>query len=198
MAATLYPDGVISPGGIGYDINCGVRLLKTNLILSDVDRKQGLLAKRLFEEVPSGVGRGGRLKLSISELDEVLLKGAARMTKLGYGNEKDLHFLESHGCLSNADPSAVSEHAKNRGKDQLGTLGSGNHFVEVDVVDEIFEPETAYRFGLSRDQIVVQIHCGSRGLGHQVATDYIRIMLNNLEKNRITLPDRTCMCSAFI
>ncbi len=195
MAATLYPDGVISPGGIGYDINCGVRLLKTNLILSDVDRKQGLLAKRLFEEVPSGVGRGGRLKLSISELDEVLLKGAARMTKLGYGNEKDLHFLESHGCLSNADPSAVSEHAKNRGKDQLGTLGSGNHFVEVDVVDEIFEPETAYRFGLSRDQIVVQIHCGSRGLGHQVATDYIRIMLNNLEKNRITLPDRELACA---
>jgi tRNA-splicing ligase RtcB len=195
MAATLYPDGVISPGGIGYDINCGVRLLKTNLTGNDLDRHQEKLARRLFEEVPSGVGRGGRLKLGIKHLDEVLEKGAAWIVEQGYGRVEGLHFLESNGCLENADPGVVSDHAKMRGRDQLGTIGSGNHFVEVDKVEEIFEPEIAFKFGLSMNQVVVLIHCGSRGLGHQVATDYIRIMLSNLQKHGIKLPDRELACA---
>lgn len=195
LAATLYPDGVISPGGIGYDINCGVRLLKTNLRKEDLNHRYEMLARRLFEEIPSGVGRGGRLKLGKRDLDEVLVKGAAWIAEQGYGETEDLHFLESNGCLPNADPAAVSDNAKKRGMDQLGTLGSGNHFVEVDVVEKISEPEIALKFGLSKDQIVVLIHCGSRGLGHQVATDYIRIMLSNLHKHGITLPDRELACA---
>lgn len=195
VAATSYPDGVISPGGIGYDINCGVRLLKSNLTKEDLKGRHGLLANRLFEEVPSGVGRGGRLNLDNKELDEVLKNGAAWITQQGYGEEEDLHFLESQGGLKNADPAAVFQHAKERGKDQLGTLGAGNHFVEVDAVEEIFAKEVARQFGLFQNQIVVLIHTGSRGLGHQVATDYIRIMVDSLPKHGITLPDKELACS---
>ncbi len=195
IAATLYPDGVISPGGIGYDINCGVRLLKTSLTKEALSHHQGLLARRLFEEIPSGMGRGGRLKLDNKQIDQVLEKGAPWVINQGYSREEDLHFLESQGCLEDANAKAVSEHAKERGKDQLGTIGSGNHFVEVDFIDEIFNVLIASAFGLSQGQIVVLIHCGSRGLGHQVATDYIRIMLNNLPKYGITLPDRELACA---
>ena len=194
VAATLYPDGVISPGGIGYDINCGVRLLKSSLTADAVNHHQGLLARRLFEEVPSGVGRGGRLKLD-KRLDEVLQKGAGWMVEQGYGSGEDLHFLESQGCLENTDPKAVSQHAKDRGIDQLGTLGAGNHFVEVDIVDQIFDPETTKNFGLFQNQVVILIHTGSRGLGHQVATDYIRVMLSSLAKYGISLPDRELACA---
>ncbi len=195
LAATLYPDGVISPGGIGYDINCGVRLLKTKLKVRDIKGKESLLAKKLFEEIPSGVGKGGRLKPNMSQLDDVLTKGAGWMVENGYGSYDDLQFLESNGCLSEAEPGAVSEHAKLRGKDQLGTLGSGNHFVEVETVEEVYDTDIAEKFGLSAGQIVVLIHCGSRGLGHQVATDYIRLMLQNLQKHGITLPDRELACA---
>ncbi|MCL5960297.1 MAG: RtcB family protein [Chloroflexi bacterium] len=190
VAAMSYPDGVISPGGIGYDINCGVRLLRSNLTFSNVNHHQGLLARRLFEEIPSGVGRGGILKLSNHQLNEVLTKGALSMVEQGYGLNEDLSYLESEGRLKNADCDVVSDHAKQRGEDQLGTIGAGNHFVEVDQVVEIFDDNIASSFGLFLNQIVVLVHCGSRGLGHQVATDYIRIMLNSLSKYNITLPDR--------
>lgn len=195
VAAMEYPDGIISPGGIGYDINCGVRLLKSNLKAEDLNRKQGLLAKRLFDEIPSGVGRGGRLKLDNTKLDKVLKHGASWIVTEGYGETDDLKHIESKGGLENANPNSVSKHAKERGNDQLGTMGAGNHFVEVDKVDEIFDPQTAQVFGLNKNQVVVLIHTGSRGLGHQVATDYIRIMLNNMSKYNITLPDRELACA---
>lgn len=195
VAAMSYPDGVISPGGIGYDINCGVRLLKSSLTFDQVNHHQEALARRLFQDVPSGVGQGGILKLSRQQLDEVLAKGALWMVEQGYGQGEDLKHLESEGRLANADSGVVSDHAKERGKDQLGTIGAGNHFVEVDQVVEIFDDTIASSFGLSLNQIVVLIHCGSRGLGHQVATDYIRIMLNSLSKYNITLPDRELACA---
>ncbi|MBI4319423.1 MAG: RtcB family protein [Chloroflexi bacterium] len=195
VAAMSYPDGVISPGGIGYDINCGVRLLRSSLTFDDVNHRQGLLASRLFQEIPSGVGHGGILKLFDRQLDEVLAKGALWMVEQGYGRDEDLSHLESKGSLENADHHVVSDHAKQRGKDQLGTIGAGNHFVEVDRIVEIFDGRMASSFGLSLNQIVVLVHCGSRGLGHQVATDYIRIMLNALAKYNITLPDRELACA---
>lgn len=195
VAATDYPNGVISPGGIGYDINCGVRLLKSSLEFADINHHQGLLARRLYEEIPSGVGRGGELRLDRKKLDQVLISGAEFMINEGYGERNDARFLESFGRLANADSSSVSEYAKKRGKNQLGTMGAGNHFVEVDQVDEIFDTEVAKAFGLFTNQIIVLIHCGSRGLGHQVATDYIRIMLGNLPKYNILLPDRELACA---
>ncbi|MBI2011795.1 RtcB family protein [Candidatus Daviesbacteria bacterium] len=197
VAATIYPNGVISPGGIGYDINCGVRLLKSNLEFSDINHNQGLLAKRLYEEIPSGVGRGGRLKLEDKKLDQVLSQGAQFLINEGYGEAKDAHFLESFGKLSNADPNLVSKHAKDRGRDQLGTMGAGNHFVEVDQIEEIFDNEVASKLGLFKNQIVILIHTGSRGLGHQIATDYIRVMQSSLHKYNITLLDRELACAPF-
>ncbi|MEK7605916.1 MAG: RtcB family protein [Patescibacteria group bacterium] len=195
VAATSFPNGAISPGGIGYDINCGVKLLKSDLEASSLNHHQGLLARRLYEEIPSGVGHGGRLTLIEKRLDEVLVKGAAWIVDNGYGEKEDIHFIESEGCLDNADPQAVSDHAKKRGKDQLGTLGAGNHFVEVDVIDEIFDETIASTFGLSLNQVVVLIHTGSRGLGHQVATDYIRIMNQSMTKYGINVPDRELACA---
>lgn len=194
VAATLYPDGVISPGGIGYDINCGVRTLLSKLQFSNVEHHLEGLASALYREIPSGVGRGGRLKLEIKTLDEVLRGGVRWAIDEGYGEIKDLDHIESNGSLLNADPLAISEHAKFRGRDQLGTMGGGNHFVEVDRVAKIFDEETARVFGLFRDQIVILIHTGSRGLGHQVATDYIKIMLNKSAEYGIKLPDRELAC----
>ncbi len=195
VAATLYPDGVISPGGIGYDINCGVRLLKTALTKEVLNHHQGLLARRLFEEIPSGIKPSRRLKLDGKQLEKILEKGAAWGIEQGYGQGDDLNFLESRGYLENADPESVSEIAKARGRNQLGTLGSGNHFVEVDQVEEIFDDSIARQFGLFQNQVVVLIHTGSRGLGHQVATDNIKIMLNSLAKYHIPLPDRELACA---
>lgn len=195
VAATSYPDGIISPGGIGYDINCGVRLLKSGLTSDVLDHHQGYLARRLFEEIPSGVSHGGRILLDEKTLDVVLEKGAYWMIEKGYGTRADLDVLESQGRLPHADPEAVSAHAKQRGKDQLGTIGSGNHFVQVDTIDEIYDREIAHEFGLFKNQVVVLIHCGSRGLGHQVATDYIRVMLQGISKYNISLPDRELVCA---
>lgn len=178
VAATHWPEGIISPGGIGYDINCGVRLLLTPLDYEDIVNKLEDLSKELYITIPSGTGKGGEIKLSDDELDEVLRLGAGWAIKNGMGNEKDLEVIESNGCLSNADPVAVSDHAKKRGFDQLGTIGAGNHFVEVDMVTNLFDETTASTFGLRLNQIVFLIHTGSRGLGHQVATDYLRIMMN--------------------
>lgn len=197
VAATLYPDGVISPGGIGYDINCGVRLLRSQQHSDEISHLIEPLSKEIFKEVPCGVGRGGLLKLSKQELDKVMLKGAGWAVENGYGKEDDLAFIESNGCIPGANPSIVSDHAKSRGADQLGTMGAGNHFVEVDRVNKIFDNDSAQAFGLFEGQIVILIHTGSRGLGHQVATDHIRIMLNVMDKYNISLPDRELACVPF-
>lgn len=195
VAATAYPDGVISPGGIGYDINCGVRLLKSHLTLEDASPYAEKLAKALYQEVPSGVGQGGRLTLPRGDLDRVLQRGALQLIGEGYGEEGDLLKIESGGVLDDADPSAVSDRAKKRGSDQLGTMGAGNHFVEVDYVDLIYDRERAEAFGVFERQVVVLIHTGSRGFGHQVATDYIRVMLRAMPKYHIALPDRELACA---
>ncbi len=195
--ATDVQSGLISPGAIGYDINCGVRLLRSNLTYEEARPKLGDLGTAIFREVPSGVGRGGRLKLVGRDLDLVLEKGARRMVELGNGGPSDLEHLESGGALAGADAAKVSQTAKKRGADQLGTMGAGNHFVEVQAVDEIFYPEAADKLGLFKDQVAVMIHTGSRGLGHQVATDYIRTMLGVMPKYGISLPDRELAGAPF-
>jgi tRNA-splicing ligase RtcB len=190
VAATRWPDGVISPGGIGYDINCGVRLLRSQLDFKEVEPHLDKLIKELFRAIPSGVGRGGRVKLGAGRLDPVLEGGAKWAVANGFGEAEDLEHIESGGFLANADPDAVSEHAKQRGASQLGTLGAGNHFVEIDRVEAVYDETVARAFGLKLDQAVILIHTGSRGLGHQVATDYIRLMMNAMAKYGIEVPDR--------
>ncbi len=190
VAATSYPDGIISPGGIGYDINCGVRLLVTDLNFNEIKGQADKIAKQLYEQIPSGVGRGGWLKLSKSDLDRVLNKGVDIILEQGYGRQEDKERIESGGSLSEAAAEYISQRAKERGRGQLGTMGAGNHFVEVDRVAEIFSPEVAAAFGLQLNQVVILIHTGSRGLGHQVATDYIRLFLRKLGDYGINLPDR--------
>jgi tRNA-splicing ligase RtcB len=195
VAAVDAKDGVISPGGIGYDINCGVRLLRASVTFEDVRPVLEKLTHSLAREIPSGTGRGGPLRLKPPDLDLVLRDGAGRAVEMGYGEADDLRHIESGGCLDGADPSAVSEQARERGHDQLGTLGSGNHFVEIDRVEEIYDRETAEQYGLARGGIVVQIHTGSRGLGHQVATDSIRVMTKAMPRYGISLPDRELACA---
>ncbi|GIV34143.1 MAG: RNA-splicing ligase RtcB [Chitinophagales bacterium] len=197
IAATSYPQGVISPGGIGYDINCGVRLLVSDLFYEDAKDHLEDLSKELYRCVPSGVGRGGNIKLSAEELDKVLKQGASWAVSRGMGSPEDLQFTESGGCLQEADPACVSANAKKRGHDQLGTIGAGNHFVEVERVDKIFDEDIAAAFGLKKNQLTVLIHTGSRGLGHQVATDYLRIMATSMPGYHIKLPDRELACVPF-
>lgn len=197
IAATRYPHGAISPGGIGYDINCGVRLLRSTLHYNQVRAQLDELCKSLYTEIPSGVGKGGRIKLSTKEINQVLQTGAQWAVNKGMGSSKELNYIESHGCLTSADPDKVSEFAKQRGDDQLGTIGAGNHFVEVDEVSDIYHPEAAQAFGLKKGQVVVLIHTGSRGLGHQVATDYIRIMMKAMPAYGIQVPDRELACVPF-
>ncbi len=167
--------GVISPGGVGYDINCSVRLLKTNLKEKDLKNKDEILHS-VFRAVPSGVGQGGKLKLSKDELDEVLREGAQWAVKKGYGFKEDYEHTEDNGKLPNANPKDVSQRARGRGMGQLGSLGAGNHFLEIGIVDEVFDEKVAKVFGLEKGMITIMIHCGSRGLGHQVASDYIKEM----------------------
>ncbi len=197
IAATDYHSGVISPGGIGYDINCGVRLLVSDLYYDQARSKLEDLSKELYRLVPSGVGKGGAIKLSIPQLDEALANGAEWAVKNGYGTNEDLEFIESHGRLKDGNPRYVSDNAKKRGHDQLGTIGAGNHFVEVDRVGKIFDEHAAKIFGLKEGQLVVLIHTGSRGLGHQVATDYLRIMTAAMPHYGIKLPDRELACVPF-
>ena len=197
VAATRHPDGVISPGGIGYDINCGVRLLVSDLYYKDhVDRMESL-SQELYRQIPSGVGKGGTVYLNKKEMDTVLTRGAEWAVKNGMGTERDLLHTESYGKLHEADAKYVSERAKQRGRDQLGTIGAGNHFVEVDVVEEIFHPEAAKAFGLEPGLLVILIHTGSRGLGHQVATDYIRLMMDVMPQYGYKPPDRELACVPF-
>jgi len=190
--------GVISPGGIGYDINCGVRLLVANATYDELKPFMEDIATRLFDAVPSGVGRGGRLKLGLDELDHVLQYGAKRMLELGFGTQEDLDRCENDGSFAVAQPDLVSKHAKQRGADQLGTLGSGNHFLEVQMVDEIYDEKVAETFGLHKGLIAVMIHCGSRGLGHQTCTDYVRVMNAAMHKWDYQLPDRELVCAPFL
>lgn len=197
-ATAIREGGIISPGGIGYDINCGVRLLASFISFKEAQGFLEKLADEIFRLVPSGVGRGGKIKLSDPELDLILKNGAKRAYELGFGLPEDLDFCEENGSMSGANPDPVSKHAKDRGRDQLGTLGSGNHFLEIQKVEKIFYPEAAKIFGLFEDQITILIHCGSRGLGHQVCTDYVRLMLPKLKDWGITLPDRELACAPFL
>jgi tRNA-splicing ligase RtcB len=197
VAAVDSDHGVISPGGIGYDINCGVRLLRSQSTLTELQPILQKLTHSIAREVPSGVGRGGNLKLKGDDLERVLRDGAARAVEMGYGDRGDLERIESRGSLPGADAKLVSDDARERGHDQLGTLGSGNHFIEIDRVDTIYDVEEAERHGIVRDGIVVQIHTGSRGLGHQVATDYLRQMTKAMAKHGISVPDRELACAPF-
>ena len=176
VAAFDLKKGVISPGGVGYDINCSVRLLRTNLKKKDILNKQEQLASALQRKIPSGVGRGSSFKISREELKKVLEQGVPYIVSKGYGNKEDYLHMEEEGCLKGANASKVSDRAISRGIGQLGTLGAGNHFLDVHVVEEIFDENTAKAFGLKKDQVTIMIHCGSRGLGHQVASDYIKLM----------------------
>jgi len=195
VIATELPDGVISPGGVGYDINCGVRLLGTHLNLEETRPYLSDLASTLQANCPSGVGRGGSIHLKRHELERLVEQGSQWALKQGYATPMDLERTEENGRLPHADAAKVSDRAKKRGLSQIGTLGAGNHFIEVDVVDEIFYEEAARRMGLFPGQIVVQIHCGSRGFGHQVCTDYVRRFQQVVHKYGIHLPDRELVCA---
>ncbi len=195
VAATELPDGVISPGAIGYDINCGVRLLASTIDVDAVSDEIGDLASALNHHCPSGVGSDGALRLSVAELDQVCREGARFALKRGMASESDLRRTEENGCIAQADPEKISKRAKERGKSQLGSLGAGNHFIEVDVVDEVFWPAGADAMGLRRGCLVLQIHCGSRGFGHQVCTDYVREFQGAVHRYGIKLPDRELVCA---
>lgn len=192
VAAMDIDKGVVSAGGVGFDINCGVRLLASDIMRKDVQVKGTLdsLLDRFFADIPCGAGRSGLVKLGVKELDDVLCKGARWAVENGFGTTVDLDFIEEKGEIGPADPSLVSRRAKERGKEQLGTLGSGNHFVEVQYVSEIFDEEAASAFGIEKNQIVILIHTGSRGLGHQVCTDYLETMQESMTKYGIHVVDR--------
>jgi tRNA-splicing ligase RtcB (3'-phosphate/5'-hydroxy nucleic acid ligase) len=194
VAAVDPEEGVISAGGVGFDINCGVRLLASPFDIREIKPKIDSLLDELFKAIPCGTGKEGRIQLSSQELDRVLRDGAGWAVKNGYGNEDDLLFIEEGGRLKSADAHDVSDRAKQRGGKQLGTLGSGNHFLELQVVNEIFDTEAAQAYGLRLDQIVILIHTGSRGLGHQVCTDYLDLMQQGLKTYGISLPDRQLAC----
>jgi len=195
IAAVDARDGVVSPGGVGFDINCGVRLLGSTLELQDVKPKLRELVHQLFRDVPSGTGKASRLSVTDKDLIRVLEKGPQWAVEHGMGSQADLDQTEENGCLAGADPFAVSERAKLRGKPQLGTLGSGNHFLEVQYVDEIFDAEAAARYNLEKNRIVVLIHTGSRGLGHQVCTDYVSQLDQAMRKYDLYVPDRQLACA---
>ncbi len=193
VAAFDKEEGVISPGGVGYDINCSVRLLKTNLTKKDILGNQEKIANELDRKIPSGLGRGSSFQVSKKDFKEILEKGAKWFVDNGYGRKEDYENVEEEGCLKGADFEKVSERAVKRGIGELGTIGSGNHFLEFLFVDEIFEKETAKAFGLKKNQAVILIHCGSRGLGHQIASDYIKKMSD--EYGFENIPDRQLVCA---
>jgi len=197
VAAIKISEGVISPGVCGYDINCGMRLLKSIHNEKEVKPYLQDLATEIQNQVPSGLGRGRKIKLGLEQINKILEQGTHILLKQGYGEKEDVENCEATGRLDWADASVVSDHAKNRGRDQVGTLGSGNHFLEIQKVVEIFDEKVAEVFGLFKDQIVIMVHCGSRGLGHQVCTDYLRIMIPAMQKYRIRVPDREFACVPF-
>lgn len=196
VAATRLPDGVVSPGGVGFDINCGVRLLALPLTRAELGDRLESFVHQLSRSIPSGTGRGGEWRLTDAELDAVLTGGSPHLVRaFGIGVDDDATHTESNGRLDGADPSKVSRRAKDRGRSQLGSLGAGNHFLEVQTVESITDPGVAQTFGLRKDQLTVLIHTGSRGFGHQVCTDYVKLMDGRLEANGITLPDRQLSCA---
>ncbi|MGB3975480.1 MAG: RtcB family protein [bacterium] len=194
VIATDVEDGCVTPGGVGYDINCGVRLVTFPLKFSRLVTELESLVDKLFQNIPSGVGRDGKVLLKPHDLRSVLERGAQWAVDAGYGFSRDVEFCEASGALSGADPDAVSERALERGKNQLGTLGSGNHFIEIQRVTKIFDLKAASAFGIEKDQVAVMIHSGSRGLGHQVCTDYIKVMVRSMPKYSISVPDKQLAC----
>lgn len=198
VGAIRTSDGVISPGAAGFDLNCGMKLLKSEYSEEEIRPHLDKLATEIQKEVPSGLGRGRQIKLSIGEIDKILEGGIPHLIKNGYGEKEDAENCEGQGKLDWADVFAVSAQAKNRGRSQVGTLGSGNHFLELQKIEEIFDKEVAEVFGLFKDQVVIMIHCGSRGLGHQVCTDYLREFIPLMErKYKIQVPDREFACVPF-
>ena len=195
VAAFSARNGVISPGGVGFDINCGVRLLKTSLTLEEVKPKIKELVNVLFSNIPSGLGSKGKIRLKPGEIDDVLNNGAQWAVENGYGWESDLEHLEENGRMEQADADKVSDKAKKRGIPQLGSLGSGNHFLEIQTVDEIFDEEAARVFGLDDCEVTVMIHTGSRGCGHQICSDYLRTMDKAAKRYQINIPDRQLACA---
>ncbi|HID06536.1 MAG TPA: RtcB family protein, partial [Armatimonadetes bacterium] len=199
VAAFDVETGIISPGGIGFDINCGVRLLRTNLTHDDVAPRLEQLLRTIFKTVPCGVGSEGKIRLNRSEFEQMLVEGAKwAVRKRNMGWEEDLERTEEYGAIEGAEPAYVSHRAITRGLPQVGTLGAGNHFLEVQVVEEIYQPEIAQKMGIEQvGQITVMIHCGSRGFGHQVCDDYLDVMQNASRKYNIYLPDRQLACAPF-
>ena len=194
VAAIDYRKGVVSPGGVGFDINCGVRLLGTSLAREQVAPRLRELIQQLFRDIPCGIGREGAVPVDSEGLDSLLSRGAEWVVEGGYGEPSDLEHSEERGRMHGADPGRVSQRAKHRGQPQVGSIGSGNHFVEVQYVQKVFEPEVGEALGLSVGQVVVLIHTGSRGLGHQVCTDFLAQMGTAMKKYNITLPDRQLAC----
>ena len=195
VAAFSLRNGIVSPGGVGFDINCGVRLIKTNLKLDDVADYLDELTEKLFKNIPSGVGSKGKIRLGENEINDVLDYGAEWAVEKGYGWKEDLEFLEENGRMEDADSSIVSDKAKKRGIPQLGSLGSGNHFLEIQIVDEVYNSEAAEVYGLEEGMIVIMVHTGSRGCGHQICSDYLRIMDKAYKKYKIRLNDRQLACA---
>ena len=196
VAAMDIKDGVVSPGGVGYDINCGVRLLCTSLSEAEVRPRINALINELFHNIPSGLGSEGKIKVSQKEMNQLMVEGAHWAVKRGMGFEEDLDVTEEGGCLTGADPTKISDKAVKRGMPQAGTLGSGNHFLEIQVVKEIFDPHIASIMGINEiGQILVLIHTGSRGFGHQICTDHLRVMEQAVSKYGIKLPDRQLACA---
>ena len=200
VAAFSTKDGVISPGGIGFDINCGVRLIRTDLTLEEVKPKMNILMDTLFKMVPAGVGSSGLVKLNSNTFKEVMTKGVDWCIENGYAWQEDRDRIEESGHMQGANPSKVSQKAISRGIDQLGTLGSGNHYLEIQVglTDQIYDPNIAQVYGITKpDQVFVMVHCGSRGFGHQIATDYLQIFLNAMKKYELKILDRELACAPF-
>lgn len=187
--------GVISAGGVGFDISCGVRTLHTGLHIKEIEKQKVLLANELYNTVPAGVGSKGHIHLNQKEMNAMLQGGAQWAVKRGYGTEEDLQRTEENGCMEGAEPSEVSDKAKKRQQDEMGTLGSGNHYLEVQRVVDIYDEKIAQVFGLKKDEAVISIHCGSRGLGHQIGTDFLKKMVINAPQYHISLPDRELACA---
>lgn len=187
--------GIISAGGVGFDISCGIRCMRTNLDLKDIEPVTKNLADALYRNIPAGVGEEGSIRLSVSELDEVMLGGAKWAVESGYGTAQDLEYVEERGKVAGAVPESVSMHAKHRQLGEMGTLGSGNHYLEIQVVDRIFDAEAAKAYGLEIGKLLISIHCGSRGLGHQIGTDYLVLLAKAAGRLGIILPDRELACA---
>lgn len=195
IAAMDKDEGVISPGGVGYDINCGVRLLTTSLKETDIRPRLDSILNDMFDNIPCGMGISGKLRLSEKDYSSLIREGAKWVIEQGWGDEEDLAHIEDNGFFPGGSLSNISKKALERGKNQLGTLGSGNHFLEIDIVDEIFVPDVAKRFGLYPGQVCVLIHSGSRGFGHQICTDYIDEMISYMDRKSMKLPDRQLACA---